>query len=195
MELFIIEFLYTDALPSPGSAAGCRLLTLSAVCQFATERESLPKSRSQFPDSGLFRGFFSAHFLFTNRKMPGGDAPARFVTPEIKDNPNGWGPNTIPAHFKDMPYQPFSKSDRLGKVSPYKLSSSGVHAVRALLSWITINTGWNKKGFRSQWQIVVIRHKSENASFICDICVGNGNPLYSLGSEPIHALCILEYYL
>ena len=48
--------------------------------------------------------------------MSNGDAPARFVTPEIKDNPNGWGPNTIPAHFKDMPYQPFSKSDRLGKV-------------------------------------------------------------------------------
>jgi len=51
--------------------------------------------------------------------MSNGDAPARFVTPEIKDNPNGWGPNTIPAHFKDMPYQPFSKSDRLGKISDW----------------------------------------------------------------------------
>ena len=60
--------------------------------------------------------FSSDNFLFTSCKMSNGDAPARFVTPEIKDNPNGWGPNTIPAHFKDMPYQPFSKSDRLGKV-------------------------------------------------------------------------------
>ena len=57
--------------------------------------------------------------------MSNGDAPARFVTPEIKDNPNGWGPNTIPAHFKDMPYQPFSKSDRLGKVI-ISIISSGV---------------------------------------------------------------------
>lgn len=41
---------------------------------------------------------------------------ARFETPAIQDNPSGWGPNTIPPQFKDMPYQPFSKSDRLGKV-------------------------------------------------------------------------------
>jgi translation initiation factor 3 subunit D len=42
---------------------------------------------------------------------------ARFNTPVIQDNPTGWGPNTIPSQFKDMPYQPFSKADRLGKVS------------------------------------------------------------------------------
>ncbi len=44
---------------------------------------------------------------------------ARFLTPVIQDNPTGWGPNTIPPQFKDMPYQPFSKSDRLGKVSDW----------------------------------------------------------------------------
>jgi len=37
----------------------------------------------------------------------------------IQDNKDGWGPNTIPAQFKDMPYQPYSKSDRLGKVSDW----------------------------------------------------------------------------
>ena len=44
---------------------------------------------------------------------------ARFEPPAISDNPTGWGPSTIPAQFKDMPYQPFSKSDRLGKVSDW----------------------------------------------------------------------------
>jgi len=44
---------------------------------------------------------------------------ARFDPPAIQDNPTGWGPNTIPPKFKDMPYQPFSKSDRLGKVSDW----------------------------------------------------------------------------
>jgi len=44
---------------------------------------------------------------------------ARFEPPFIQDNPSGWGPNTIPAQFRDMPYQPFSKSDRLGKVSDW----------------------------------------------------------------------------
>lgn len=40
----------------------------------------------------------------------------RFLPPEIQDNPNGWGPCSVPEQFKDMPYQPFSKSDRIGKV-------------------------------------------------------------------------------
>ena len=41
---------------------------------------------------------------------------AHFVPPAIEDNPRGWGPNSIPSEFKDMPYQPFAKGDRLGKV-------------------------------------------------------------------------------
>ena len=46
------------------------------------------------------------------------EEPARapFSLPEIQVNPSGWGPSTIETKFKDMPYQPFSKSDRLGKV-------------------------------------------------------------------------------
>jgi translation initiation factor 3 subunit D len=39
-----------------------------------------------------------------------------FIPPEIQENPNGWGPFSVPEQFKDMPYQPFSKSDRIGKV-------------------------------------------------------------------------------
>ena len=41
---------------------------------------------------------------------------AHFVPPAIEDNPRGWGPSSIPSEFKDMPYQPFAKGDRLGKV-------------------------------------------------------------------------------
>lgn len=44
---------------------------------------------------------------------------AEFVAPVIQDNPTGWGPCQVPEKFKDMPYQPFSKSDRLGKVSDW----------------------------------------------------------------------------
>ena len=45
-----------------------------------------------------------------------GKAP--FIPPVIEDNPDGWGPCAIPTAFKDIPYQPFSKGDRLGKVKP-----------------------------------------------------------------------------
>lgn len=44
---------------------------------------------------------------------------ARFEPPAVQDNPTGWGPNTIPSQYKDMPYQPFSKSDRIGKVADW----------------------------------------------------------------------------
>ena len=42
---------------------------------------------------------------------------AHFIAPNIPDNPTGWGPCAEPDAFKDMPFQPFSKGDRLGKVS------------------------------------------------------------------------------
>jgi len=41
---------------------------------------------------------------------------ASFIPPKIQDNPNGWGPNDPPEQYKDLPYAPFSKGDRLGKV-------------------------------------------------------------------------------
>ena len=48
----------------------------------------------------------------------GEDTPkAPFSLPDIQVNPSGWGPSNMETKFKDMPYQPFSKSDRLGKVS------------------------------------------------------------------------------
>jgi len=43
-------------------------------------------------------------------------ALAKFTPPVIHDNETGWGPTGTPDQFKDMPYQPFAKSDRLGKV-------------------------------------------------------------------------------
>jgi len=44
---------------------------------------------------------------------------AHFVPPVILDNPTGWGPCAGPTDFKDTPYQPFSKGDRIGKVSDW----------------------------------------------------------------------------
>lgn len=49
-------------------------------------------------------------------------AMAKFNAPVIQDNPSGWGPCAVPEKFKDMPYQPFSKGDRLGKVGLLKVT-------------------------------------------------------------------------
>lgn len=49
--------------------------------------------------------------------VPKEEVVAHFQAPAIQHNPDGWGPCELPDQFKDIPYQPFSKGDRLGKVS------------------------------------------------------------------------------
>lgn len=46
------------------------------------------------------------------------DVP-HFVAPAIQENNVGWGPCEMPDQFRDIPYQPFSKGDRLGKISDW----------------------------------------------------------------------------
>lgn len=44
---------------------------------------------------------------------------APFEMPVLQFNEEGWGPCEMPDTFRDMPYQPFSKSDRMGKISDW----------------------------------------------------------------------------
>eukprot|EP00898_Chlorokybus_atmophyticus_P000696 jgi/Chlat1/1627/Chrsp127S01887 len=46
-------------------------------------------------------------------------APPAFQAPVIQDNDEGWGPTDIPEHFKEVPYAPFNKSDKLGRASDW----------------------------------------------------------------------------
>jgi hypothetical protein len=54
-------------------------------------------------------------------EAPAASAPEevvpKFNAPVIQDNATGWGPCEMPDQFFNMPYQPFSKGDRLGKVN------------------------------------------------------------------------------
>lgn len=43
----------------------------------------------------------------------------KFNPPEIANNSTGWGPSLVPKLFQDIPYQPFSKADRVGKFSDW----------------------------------------------------------------------------
>ena len=46
-----------------------------------------------------------------------------FTLPFVNDNVDGWGPNNQPEKYKDLPYQKFSKSDRIGKVKNFIIAS------------------------------------------------------------------------
>ncbi|KAK9826613.1 hypothetical protein WJX74_005621 [Apatococcus lobatus] len=51
--------------------------------------------------------------------------PARFEVPEVEDYPDGWGPSTVPEHLEGMPYAPFVKGDKVGKISDFTNSGFG----------------------------------------------------------------------
>lgn len=42
-----------------------------------------------------------------------------FSLPIVNDNPFGWGPNDQPDKYKDLPYQKFSKTDKIGKIADW----------------------------------------------------------------------------
>ncbi|CAI5469319.1 unnamed protein product [Closterium sp. Yama58-4] len=44
---------------------------------------------------------------------------AHFPVPVLSDNPDGWGPTTLPEQFKDVPYAPFNKGDRVGRAADW----------------------------------------------------------------------------
>jgi len=55
-----------------------------------------------------------------------GDSPMNesvgiFKLPFINDNSDGWGPNNQPDKYKDLPYQKFSKADKIGKVTFFSI--------------------------------------------------------------------------
>ncbi|POV96736.1 hypothetical protein PSTT_15452, partial [Puccinia striiformis] len=53
------------------------------------------------------------------RPTPSDQADSRkFVLPPIHDHPDAWGPSptALPTQFKDIPYAPFSKSDKIGRI-------------------------------------------------------------------------------
>ncbi len=56
-----------------------------------------------------------------------GDSPTNesvsiFRLQFINDNSDGWGPNNQPDKYKDLPYQKFSKADKIGKVFVFRFS-------------------------------------------------------------------------
>ncbi|TPX40118.1 hypothetical protein SeMB42_g01546 [Synchytrium endobioticum] len=50
-----------------------------------------------------------------------------FSTPTVYDHPNGWGPSTLPSTLSEIPYAPYSKSDRLGRAADWTNPAEDYH--------------------------------------------------------------------
>jgi len=55
----------------------------------------------------------------------GNEAKPHFKLPKIEQNTDGWGPHSLPTQFNDVPFAPFSKSDRLGKIADWTVPLPG----------------------------------------------------------------------
>lgn len=42
-----------------------------------------------------------------------------FEVPQVAANDSGWGPTTVPEQLDGVPYAPFGKGDRVGRVSDF----------------------------------------------------------------------------
>jgi len=64
--------------------------------------------------------------------MTAEDQKPKFILPKISDNVNGWGPleNDIPDNLVDIPYAPFSKSERIGKIADWTTGQDYVNDKR-----------------------------------------------------------------
>ncbi len=60
-----------------------------------------------------------------------------FTVPLSVDNPEGWGPpaDCAPAEFADVPYSPFSKSDKLGRAADWTQTGFGKFGGSAWRAW------------------------------------------------------------
>ena len=45
--------------------------------------------------------------------------PAQFNISEVEDNEEGWGPTSIPDHLAGVPYAPYGKAEKVGKISDF----------------------------------------------------------------------------
>lgn len=50
-----------------------------------------------------------------------------FTVPKSVDNPDGWGPpaDCVPEEYAEVPYSPFSKSDKLGRAADWTQTGFG----------------------------------------------------------------------
>jgi len=48
---------------------------------------------------------------------------APFSLPAIEENSDGWGPRGIPRELEGMPYAPYSKSDKIGRIADWNIQN------------------------------------------------------------------------
>lgn len=57
-----------------------------------------------------------------------------FVLPEVEENADSWGPQAVPPQFDGVPFMPFQKGERLGRIADFgQMAGRGMFAGALLL--------------------------------------------------------------
>lgn len=80
--------------------------------------------------------------------------------PGIVENEEGWGPTSVPEHLEGVPYAPYGKGDKVGRVSDFTQSGfnkyGGKHCSplidRAIVGSVPGNPEKSVPYFRSLWK-------------------------------------------
>lgn len=52
-----------------------------------------------------------------------------FVLPEVEENVDSWGPQSVPPQFDGVPFMPFQKGERLGRIADFgQMAGRGMFA-------------------------------------------------------------------
>lgn len=57
---------------------------------------------------------------------------ASFTVPAVSANADGWGPTTVPEALDGVPYAPFGKGDRIGRVADFTAAGLRYGACQSL---------------------------------------------------------------
>jgi translation initiation factor 3 subunit D len=60
-----------------------------------------------------------------------------YRVPEIPDNDDGWGPTTMPEQLEGVPYAPYGKGEKVGRISDF--TQSGFNKYGGKVSTVQIS--------------------------------------------------------
>jgi len=73
--------------------------------------------------------------------------PAQFSISEVEDNEEGWGPTSIPDHLAGVPYAPYGKGDKVGKISDFTQAAGKYGGACLLLPRIAFSSASSHHSF------------------------------------------------
>ena len=91
----------------------------------------------------------SSFFLSSFKATMSGESyiSVKFELGDVEHNEGGWGPVGLPSDLSDLPYAPFSKGDKLGRVADWTGQLSAARGINDTILQLAFSVMWALKIF------------------------------------------------